>query len=67
MSSNHALEERIAHLERELSDLSDVVSRQETEISTLLRRVRLLLEREAERETSDGDGVPLADQKPPHW
>lgn len=64
------LEERIAHLLRMVDDLSDVVARQAGELDTLSRRVRMLLEREAEREALEAGGlgaIPLADQKPPHW
>ncbi len=61
------LEEKIAHLTRTVDDLSDVVARQERELGLVMRRVGLLMEREAEREAASGDGVPLADQRPPHW
>ena len=61
------LEEKIAHLTRTVDDLSDVVARQERELALIMRRVGLLMEREAEREAASGDGVPLADQRPPHW
>ncbi len=61
------IEERLAHLERALDDLSDVAARQGAEIDRLTRRVALLMEREAGREWSEGGTVPLADQKPPHW
>lgn len=61
------LEERIAHLERMTDELSDVAARQEAEIARLTRRVEMLLQREAQRESDTGGGVPLADQKPPHW
>ncbi|SEO30545.1 SlyX protein [Gemmobacter aquatilis] len=61
-----AAEEQIAHLVRVVEDLSDVVARQGREIDLLLRRVGLLMEREAEREAM-GSSIPLADQKPPHW
>ena len=61
-----ALEERVAHLMRGVEDLSDVVARQSREIDRLSARVALLMEREAEREAAGG-GVPLADQRPPHW
>lgn len=61
-----ALEERIAHLSRAVDDLSDVVTQQSKEIGHLTRRVAMLLEREAERE-SDGGSLPLADERPPHW
>jgi SlyX protein len=60
-------EEQIAHLTRMVEDLSDVVARQAQDITRLSRRVGLLLEREAEREVDGGHGIPLADQKPPHW
>ncbi|SDK79897.1 SlyX family protein [Paracoccus chinensis] len=66
MDKLQALEERIAHLQRTVEDLSDVVSRQATEIRALSRRVGLLMEREAEREAAEGT-IPLADQRPPHW
>lgn len=63
---SQGLEERIAHLTRSFDDLSDVVARQAREIERLSLRVGLLMEREAERE-AEGGGVPLADQRPPHW
>ena len=66
MDKLQALEERIAHLQRTVEDLSDVVTRQATEIRALSRRVGLLMEREAEREAAEGT-IPLADQHPPHW
>ena len=63
----HEHEERIAHLERNLAELSDQVARQQGEIETLRRRLGLLLEREAEREVDTGDSVTVADRPPPHW
>ncbi|MFE3837637.1 SlyX family protein [Pseudogemmobacter sonorensis] len=60
------IEERLAHLLRAVEDLSDVVARQAGEIEVLTRRVRLLLEREAEREAF-GPEAPPANQPPPHW
>jgi len=60
------LEERIAHLTRTVDELSEIVARQAGEIDRLARRVGLLMEREAERE-AEGGGIPLADQRPPHW
>lgn len=67
MDEREALESRIAHLQRAVDDLSDVVAAQGREIDGLTRRVALLMAREAERE-ADGDGAaPLADQRPPHW
>lgn len=67
MTVTTAHEERIAHLERMVEDLSEVVARQDGEITRLTRRVEMLMAREAEREFAAGGTVPLADQKPPHW
>jgi SlyX protein len=67
MTDTTPLEERIAHLQRMVDDLSDTVARQDREIAELTRRVTLLMTREAEREVADGGTVPLADQRPPHW
>ncbi|MHC9235959.1 SlyX family protein [Pseudooceanicola sp. 502str34] len=62
-----ALEEHVAHMARTIEDLSDVVARQETEIAMLTRRVQLLMEREAERESAAPGSIYLGDEKPPHW
>ncbi|WP_284263894.1 SlyX family protein [Roseicyclus amphidinii] len=67
MAGDTGLEERIAHLERAVDDLSEVVARQDAEIARLTRRVEMLMQREAEREVDAGGTIPLADQKPPHW
>ena len=61
------IEETLAHLTRTVEDLSDVVARQEREIATLTRRVQMLLEREAERQSEGGGGVVIGDERPPHW
>ncbi len=61
-----SLEERIAHLLRTVDDLSDIVARQDAEITQLKRRVGMLMEREAEREMADG-AVTLTDKPPPHY
>ncbi len=67
MSDQTHLEEKIAHLTRTVDELSDIVARQEGEISRLTHRVAMLMEREASREYDAGGSIPLADQKPPHW
>jgi len=66
---SHELEERLAHLIRELDDLSAVVARQDREIDRLTRLVTMLAEREALREAERDIGrtAPEADQRPPHW
>ena len=61
------LEEKIAHLTRTVDDLSDIIARQETELSMLTHRVKMLIEREVERESDTGGQVSLGDQRPPHW
>lgn len=61
-----ALEEHIAHMARQLDDLSEIVTRQETEITRLTRQVAMLMQREAQRET-EGGAVVLGDERPPHW
>ena len=61
------LEEKLAHLERSVDELSDVVAGQQAEIDRLTRLAQMLAAREAEREVSEGGTVPLADQRPPHW
>ena len=61
------LEEHIAHLARVVDDLSDVVARQETEITQLKRRVPMLLHREAERESDSSGAVSYGDERPPHY
>jgi len=61
------LEEQIAHLTKTVDELSEIVARQEGELAMALRRLTMLMEREATREMDGGGTVPLADQRPPHW
>ncbi|MDQ2091701.1 SlyX family protein [Marimonas arenosa] len=61
------LEEKLAHLERIVDELSDVVARQEGEIETLKRRVGMLMQREAEREADTGQHVFTGQERPPHY
>jgi SlyX protein len=67
MAFMEKLEEHIAHLARVVDDLSDVVARQETEIDQLKRRVALLLQREAERESLSSGAEVIGDERPPHY
>lgn len=67
MARDTELEEKIAHLTRMVDDLSDVVARQENELRLLTNRVRMLMEREAEREADAGGSVTIGDQRPPHY
>ncbi|MEO0752553.1 MAG: SlyX family protein [Pseudomonadota bacterium] len=61
------VEETLAHLTRTVEDLSDTVARQQSEIDRLTRRLQMLLEREAERQSEGGGGVVMGDERPPHW
>ena len=61
------IEERLAHLERVLDDLNDVVARQADEITVLTRRVAMLMEREAMREADGSGGVVIGNERPPHY
>jgi SlyX protein len=60
------IERHLAELARTVEDLSDAVTRQETELARLSRRVELLMQREAEREAEAGTAV-FPDRRPPHW
>lgn len=61
------LEEKIAHLTRTVEELSDVVAHQQSEITVLTRRVKMLMEREAGREQDGGGGAVFGDERPPHY
>ncbi len=67
MSDQTNLEEQLAHLSRTVDDLSDIVARQEGEISKLTYRVQMLMEREAGRKADGGGSAAMADQRPPHY
>ena len=61
------LEEKIAHLEKALAELSDVVAAQDRAITLLEQRVEMLRQREAQREAEATGGVVLGDERPPHY
>ena len=61
------IEEKLAHLERLVDDLNDVVARQSREIEVLTARVQLLMEREAARELEGSGGVVMGNERPPHY
>ena len=61
------LEEKIAHLTRSVDEMSEIVARQEKELALLTNRVRLLMEREVERQQEQGGHVVLGDERPPHY
>ena len=61
------LEEQIAHLIRTVDELSEVVARQDSEISQLTRQVAMLAERERQRAAEAPGAVVLGDERPPHY
>lgn len=61
------LEESIAHLTLLVDELNEVVTKQDAELARLSHLVRILTEREAEREQSNSGGVVLGDERPPHY
>ena len=61
------IEEKLAHLIRTVDELNDVVTRQQTQIDRLTRRVEMLMQREAEREAQGTGGIVLGDERPPHY
>ncbi|MFK7875665.1 MAG: SlyX family protein [Paracoccaceae bacterium] len=61
------IEEQIAHLSRIVEDLSDVVARQDSEITKLRGQVDRLIRREAEREADMPGGIVVGDERPPHY
>lgn len=67
MTDRADLEERIAHLERALDDLSTQAAQSAAVIDVLQKRVQVLMKREAAREADAGGGVVFGDERPPHW
>lgn len=61
------LEEQIAHLTRTVDELSDVIARQDAEITRLRHTVAQLVEREAQRTQDGSGGVVFGDERPPHY
>ena len=61
------MEEKIAHLTRLTEDLSDIVARQDAELSKLTVQVDRLVLREAAREQDASGGIVLGDERPPHY
>ncbi|WP_336098633.1 SlyX family protein [Roseovarius sp. CH_XMU1461] len=61
------LEETIAHLTRQVDDLSDVVARQQDQIDRLSLFVDKLMERERARAAEGTGGIVLGDERPPHY
>jgi SlyX protein len=61
-----AIEEKLAHLERAVNELSDVVARQQQELTRALDRNQRLTEKLAALESDFGTSA-TAHEKPPHY
>jgi SlyX protein len=61
-----SIEEKLAHLERAVNELSDVVARQQKELDAALDRNLRLLDKVAALE-SDLAPSATAQEKPPHY
>jgi SlyX protein len=61
-----AIEEKLAHLEQAISELSDVVARQQKELERALDRNQRLTEKLAALESDFGPSA-TAHEKPPHY
>ena len=62
-----ATEVHIAHLNRSVDELSDLVARQADQIDRLNARFQALLDRLSKQDIGENSEVPLLDQRPPHW
>jgi SlyX protein len=61
-----AIEEKLAHLERAVNELSDVVARQQKELDRATDRHQRLMDKMAAME-SDLGASATAEEKPPHY
>ena len=61
-----AIEEKLAHLEQAISQLSDVVARQQKELDRALERNQRLVDKLAALESDFGPSA-TAYEKPPHY
>ena len=69
MTENARLSEveiRIAHLERGLQELSDVLIRQQKELDRAVERTRILADRLAALQDAD-DAATAPEDRPPHY
>jgi len=59
------LEEKIAHLTRQVDDLSEVVAQQQDQLDRLALFMDRLLDRERGRDAEGSGGIVLGDERPP--
>ena len=61
-----AIEEKLAHLERAIAEISDVVARQQKQLDAALDRNQRLMEKISAMESDFGPSA-TAHEKPPHY
>jgi SlyX protein len=61
-----AIEEKLAHLERAIAEISDVVARQQKQLDAALDRNQRLMEKISAIESDFGPSA-TAHEKPPHY
>jgi SlyX protein len=61
-----AIEEKLAHLERAMNELSDVVARQQKDLDRATDRHQRLMDKLAAMESDFGPSAS-AEEKPPHY
>ena len=66
MNQLATIEEKLAHLERAVNELSDVVARQQKELDRVTDRHQRLMDKLAAME-SDFGASASAEEKPPHY
>ncbi|SOH94176.1 SlyX protein [Monaibacterium marinum] len=67
MSDLIQVQEALADAVRVVEELNEVVTDQANRIELLERRVAMLMSRAAEQEADQMSGLPIADQRPPHY
>lgn len=61
-----SIEEKLAHLERAIAEISDVVARQQKQLDAALDRNQRLMEKISAMESDFGPSA-TAHEKPPHY
>jgi SlyX protein len=61
------IEIKLAHLERAVAEISDVVARQQKELDRALDRNQRLMEKITALESDAGGASATAHEKPPHY
>lgn len=62
-----ALEEQVAHLTKTVDELSDIIARHEGVVEVTTRRLGMLMNAEAARQSESEGSIAMVDQRPPHW